>query len=160
MLARRLVEAGVTFTLIQCGLRQDWDTHSANFTNLDKFLPRLDRAVATLLSDLADRGMLESTMVMVIGEFGRTPKINKNAGRDHWGDCFSALVAGGGLKMGQVVGESDAIGAHPVDRPVHPQDLFATMYHVLGIDPHTIFTDHQNRPIPVLNHGAPIEELV
>ncbi len=160
LLARRLVEAGVTFTLIQCGLKQDWDTHSANFTNLDKFLPRLDRAVATLLSDLADRGMLESTMVMVIGEFGRTPKINKNAGRDHWGDCFSALVAGGGLKMGQVVGESDAIGAHPVDRPVHPQDLFATMYHVLGIDPHTIFTDHQNRPIPVLNHGAPIEELV
>jgi len=160
LLARRMVEAGVAFTLIQCGLKQDWDTHATNFSKLDKYLPPLDRAVATLLADLADRGMLENTVVMVIGEFGRTPKINKNAGRDHWGDCFSALIAGGGLRSGQVVGSSDAIGGYPVERPIHAEGLFATMYHALGIDPHTIFQDNQNRPIPVLNHGAPIDELI
>ncbi len=160
LLARRMVEAGVTFTLIQCGLKQDWDTHASNFSKLDKYLPSLDRAVATLLSDLADRGMLENTLVMVIGEFGRTPKINKNAGRDHWGNCFSALIAGGGLKMGQVVGKSDSIGGYPIERPYHAQDLFATMYQVLGIDTRMVFHDQQNRPIPVLNHGAPIEELI
>ncbi|HCK52416.1 MAG TPA: DUF1501 domain-containing protein, partial [Planctomycetaceae bacterium] len=160
LLARRLVEAGVTFTLVQCGLKQDWDTHSANFSNLDKMLPPLDRAIASLLDDLSDRGMLDNTLVMVIGEFGRTPKINKNAGRDHWGDCFSALVAGGGLKPGQVVGRSDSIGGYPIERPLHAQDLFATMYHALGIDTQTTFHDHQDRPIPVLNHGTPIAELI
>ncbi|MFP6700831.1 MAG: DUF1501 domain-containing protein, partial [Planctomycetaceae bacterium] len=88
------------------------------------------------------------------------PKINKNAGRDHWGNCFSALIAGGGLKMGQVVGESDSIGGYPIERPYHAQDLFATMYQVLGIDTRMVFHDQQNRPIPVLNHGTPIEELI
>lgn len=160
LLARRLVEAGVTFTLVQCGLKQDWDTHSANFSNLDKMLPPLDRAIASLLDDLSNRGMLDNTLVMVIGEFGRTPKINKNAGRDHWGDCFSALVAGGGLKPGQVIGRSDSLGGYPIERPLHAQDLFATMYHALGIDTRTTFHDHQDRPIPVLNHGTPIAELV
>ena len=160
LLARRLVEAGVTFTLVQCGLKQDWDTHSANFSNLDKMLPPLDRAIASLLDDLSNRGMLDNTLVMVIGEFGRTPKSNKNAGRDHWGDCFSALVAGGGLKPGQVIGRSDSLGGYPIERPLHAQDLFATMYHALGIDTRTTFHDHQDRPIPVLNHGTPIAELV
>ena len=168
LLARRLVEAGVTFTLIQCGLRQDWDTHNTAFPRLEKLLPQIDRAVATLIADLADRGMLETTMVMVIGEFGRTPKVGQittgnqtdQSGRDHWADCFSALITGGGLKMGQVIGKSDSIGGYPIDRPSHAQDLFATMYHVLGVDPHTVFIDQLNRPIPVLNHGAPIEELI
>ena len=160
LLARRLVEAGVTFTLVQCGLKQDWDTHSANFSNLDKMLPPLDRAIASLLDDLSNRGMLDNTLVMVIGEFGRTPKINKNTGRDHWGDCFSALVAGGGIKSGQVIGRSDSIGGYPIERPLHAQDLFATMYHALGIDTQTTFHDHQDRPIPVLNHGSPIAELI
>ena len=168
LLARRLVEAGVTFTLIQCGLRQDWDTHNTAFPRLEKLLPQIDRAVSVPLGDLADRGMLEKTMVMVIGEFGRTPKVGQittgnqtdQSGRDHWADCFSALITGGGLKTGQVIGKSDSIGGYPVDRPSHAQDLFATMYHVLGVDTHTIFIDRQNRPIPVLNHGSPIDELI
>ena len=141
-------------------MKQDWDTHSANFSNLDKMLPPLDRAIASLLDDLSNRGMLDNTLVMVIGEFGRTPKINKNTGRDHWGDCFSALVAGGGIKSGQVIGRSDSIGGYPIERPLHAQDLFATMYHALGIDTQTTFHDHQDRPIPVLNHGSPIAELI
>ena len=168
LLARRLVEAGVTFTLIQCGLRQDWDTHNTAFPRLKKLLPPLDRAVATLIADLAERGLLAKTLVMVIGEFGRTPKVGQittgnqtdSSGRDHWAHCFSALVAGGGLKMGQVIGASDTIGGYPISRPSHAQDLFATMYHVLGIYPHTVFIDRQNRPIPVLSHGTPIEGLV
>ncbi len=160
LLARRLVESGVTFTLIQCGLKQDWDTHKDNFKLLDQYLPRIDRAVAALLADLATRGLLDTTMVMVIGEFGRTPKINKNAGRDHWGDVFSAMIAGGGLRGGQVVGSSDAIGAYPAEHAAHAQDLFATMYHRLGIDTDTVFHDHQDRPIPVLNHGSPIQALL
>ncbi len=168
LLARRLVEAGVTFNLIQCGLRQDWDTHNKSFPRLEKLLPQLDRAVAALIADLSNRGLLDKTLVMVIGEFGRTPKVGQittgnqtdQSGRDHWAHCFSALVAGGGLTMGQVIGQSDAIGGYPADDPLHAQDLFATMYHVLGVDPHTVFTDQQNRPIPVLNHGTPIPGLL
>jgi hypothetical protein len=161
MLSRRLVEAGVTFVMMQCGLEQDWDTHKTNFSLLkDKLLPPMDRAVSTLLADLSQRGMLEKTLVLVMGDFGRTPKINKASGRDHWADCFSCLVAGGGLKTGQVIGTSDRIGAFPSDRPVHAQDLFATMYHVLGVDYHKVFHDRQGRPIPVLNHGQPIRELL
>ena len=169
LLARRLVEAGVTFTMMQCGLRQDWDTHQKNFTTLkNKLLPPLDRAVAALLDDLRQRGLLEKTLVMVIGEFGRTPRIGEvtsnnttdDSGRDHWSRCFSALVAGGGIAGGQVVGASDRMGGDPQDRPVHAQDLFATMYHLLGIDYHTLFSDAQERPIPVLADGQPIRELL
>ncbi|MCH7687792.1 MAG: DUF1501 domain-containing protein, partial [Planctomycetes bacterium] len=161
LLARRLVEAGVTFVMIQCGLRQDWDTHVTNFVKLkDKLLPPLDRAVSSLLADLVDRGRFDKTLVMVMGEFGRTPIINKKAGRDHWANVFSALVAGGGLRGGQVVGASDKTGAYPSQRPLHAKDLFATMYDVLGIDFHNVFYDQQGRPIPVLNHGTAIEELL
>ena len=161
LLARRLVEAGVTFVMIQCGLRQNWDTHATNFVNLkDKLLPPLDRAVSSLLSDLVDRGRFDKTLVMVMGEFGRTPVINKNAGRDHWASVFSALVAGGGLRGGQVVGCSDKTGAYPHQRPLHAKDLFATMYGVLGIDYHKLFHNQQGRPVPVLNHGTAIKELL
>jgi len=97
--------------------------------------------------------------VLVMGEFGRTPKINKKAGRDHWADVFSVLVAGGGLRTGQVIGSSDRDGAYPHARPLHAGDLFATMYDALGINPHTQFEDHENRPIPVLGGGSVISEL-
>ncbi|MBI1918748.1 MAG: DUF1501 domain-containing protein [Planctomycetes bacterium] len=161
LLARRLVEAGGTFVMLQCGLRQDWDTHAANFTKLrDELLPPLDRAVATLIADLVDRGRLQQTLVLVMGEFGRTPVVNKQAGRDHWASVFSALVAGGGLKAGQVVGSSDKTAAYPAHRGLHAQELFATMYHVLGIDPTTLLHDRQGRPIPVLGQGKPIAELL
>jgi hypothetical protein len=169
LLSRRLVEAGVTFIMMQCGLKQDWDTHKQNFSTLkEKLLPPLDQAVSALLADLSQRGMLEKTLVLVMGEFGRTPKIGQvtsnnttdYSGRDHWANCFSCLVAGGGVKTGQAVGSSDRIAAFPRDRAVHAQDLFATMYHVLGVDYNTVFHDHQGRPIPVLNHGQPIRELL
>ena len=168
LLARRLVEAGVTFVMLQCGLRQDWDTHQQNFPTLkDKLLPPMDRAVSALFADLAQRGLLEKTLVLVIGEFGRTPKIGEitsnnmtdASGRDHWANCFSGLIGGGGLKAAQVVGSSDNLGAYPHTRALHAQDLFATMYHTLGIDPHTIF-HNQDRPVPILSHGTPILELL
>src|SRR5262249_39761691 len=146
---------------LQCGLRQDWDTHTANFTKLrNDLLPALDRAVAALLADLADRGLLQQTLVLVLGEFGRTPVVNKQAGRDHWAAVFSALVAGGGLKTGQVVGASDKSAAYPAQRELHAQDLFATMHHVLSIDPTTLLHDRQGRPIPVLGQAKPITELL
>ena len=169
LLCRRLVEAGVTFIMMQCGLLQDWDTHQKNFSTLkDRLLPPLDRSVSTLLADLSQRGLLDKTVVMVMGEFGRTPKIGQvtennttdSSGRDHWSHCFSCLIAGGGLKTAQVVGVSDRIAAFPRDRALHAKDLFATMYHVLGVDYDTIFHDRPDRPVPVLNHGQPISELL
>ena len=161
LLSRRLVEAGVTFVMLQCGLKQDWDTHDKNFPRLkDQLLPPLDRAVSTLLTDLRQRGLEQNTLVLVMGEFGRTPKVNAKAGRDHWAEVFSALLAGGGLRHGQVIGASDRHGAYPADRPYHAHDLFATMYHALGIDPHRLFYDRQGRPIPVLAGGQPIPELL
>jgi hypothetical protein len=161
LLARRLVEVGVSFVMLQCGLRQDWDTHKSNFTKLrTELLPALDQAVAALIEDLAQRGRLESTLVLVTGEFGRTPRINNEAGRDHWASVFSALVAGAGLKAGQVVSSSDKIGAYPAGHAWHAQDLLATMYHRLGIDPTTLLRDQQGRPIPVLGNGNLIAELV
>ncbi len=161
LLARRLVENGVKFVMLQCGLRQDWDTHDDNFGRLGKsLLPPLDRAAAALIGDLVDRGLHEQTLVMVIGEFGRTPTVNGKAGRDHWARVFSALVSGGGLRDGQVVGASDTSGGDPARRAVHARDLFATMYHVLGIDWTTVFTDGLGRPVPVLRDASTIEELL
>ncbi len=104
--------------------------------------------------------MLEHTLVLVMGEFGRPPLVNRDAGRDHWASVFSVLVAGGGLRGGRVIGSSDSRGAYPREGALHAHDLFATMYHVRGIDPTTMFHDQQGRPIPVLPHGAPIKELL
>ena len=147
--------------MLQCGLRQDWDTHAANFSKMrTELLPPLDRAVSAFLADLRARGLLEKTLVLVMGEFGRTPTVNRQAGRDHWSSVFSALVAGGGTKAGQVIGSSDRTGSYPRDRALHAHDLFATMYHVLGIDYTTVFHDRLGRPIPVLQHAAPIRELL
>ena len=158
LLARRLVEAGVTFVTVNMG---GWDTHSNNFNELKtRLLPRYDRALAALLEDLHDRGLSQRVLVMTYGEFGRTPRINPQAGRDHWPGAMSVVFAGGGLKMGQVVGSTDPKAEAPKTRAVGPQDLLATMYHVLGIDYRHEFYDAARRPIAILNEGQPIEELI
>ncbi len=165
VLARRLAEAGVPFTLVNYTLNQqhgqDWDTHVDNF-NLMKnvLLPPMDLAVSALLDDLDERGLLDTTIVAMFGEFGRTPKINANAGRDHWEKVFSVMLAGGGLKRGVVVGESTKAGDVPLERPVHFNDILATIYHQLGVQTDEIFLDQLGRPIPMLAKGQPIEELI
>jgi hypothetical protein len=159
LLARRLVEAGVTFVTVNTGL--GWDTHENNFGILKNTnLPSYDRTIATLVDDLASRGLDKKVLVVAYGEFGRTPRVNGSAGRDHWPGALSVLFAGGGLKMGQVVGETDGRAEYPKTRPLGPQDVLATVYHVLGIDYRHVFYDGSGRPIPVLNEGNPIEELV
>jgi uncharacterized protein (DUF1501 family) len=134
--ARRLVERGVPYVTINY---QGWDTHRQNFQTMQQKLPQMDKGLATLMQDLSERGLLESTIVWWSGEFGRTPKVMWeapwNGGRNHWGDCFSALVAGGGFKGGQVVGSSDARGEQVKDRPVYPADVIGSIYQLLGIDP-------------------------
>jgi len=157
LLARRLVEAGVR--LVTVDLRW-WDTHVEGVETMrDGFLPRWDRAYSALIEDLHERGLLKTTMVIAWGEFGRTPKINKQSGRDHYPNVFSAAVAGGGIIGGRVVGSSDDKGALPKDRPVSPQEVLATMYRHLGIDTHISYNDASGRPLAVLPHGEPIREL-
>jgi hypothetical protein len=159
LLARRLVEAGVTFVTIQAG--GGWDTHGDNFKQLkDKLLPNYDRALTALVSDLHDRGLQDEVLVMAMGEFGRTPRINSGAGRDHWPGAMSILYAGGGLKMGQVIGSTNALAEYPTSKPATPGCVLSTMYHALGIDHHHIFHDQAQRPLPILNEGEPITELV
>jgi hypothetical protein len=157
LLARRLVEAGVR--LVTVDLRW-WDTHVKGFESLrDGFLPRWDKAYTALLEDLDDRGLLDTTLVLAWGEFGRTPKVNADAGRDHYPNVFSAAVAGGPVRGGRVVGESDAKGAFPKSAPKTPQDMLATVYKHLGIDTKVNYPDNSGRPHPVLPSGTPIEEL-
>jgi len=165
LLARRLVESGVRLVTVCSGFNgktpQDaWDTHKDNFNQLrDKLLPPFDRGLAALLDDLGQRGLTERTLLLVCGEFGRTPKINKDAGRDHWEKCYSVLFAGGGVAPGRVLGRSDKIGAYPVEgRVCSPADLCATVYHCLGIDPAAEMHDQAGRPVP-LSRGEPIGEL-
>jgi uncharacterized protein (DUF1501 family) len=164
LLARRLVGAGVRFVTLTFG---GWDFHSSLDQGMHSVLPVLDRAVATLVDDLDQRGQLDSTLVVVMGEFGRTPRINKGLpndpipGRDHWGQVMSVLLAGGGLKPGVVVGSSNSRGEVPRDRPVTPKDLLATIYARLGIDPDAAFPDKVNRPITIVAPGGePIRELL
>jgi uncharacterized protein (DUF1501 family) len=146
-----LVEAGVPVVSVYWERGQVWDTHGNNFKDLkNSLLPPMDQGVAALLGDLAERGMLEDTIVLVTGEFGRTPKINDQAGRDHWPGVYTSLVAGGGFKAGSVYGASDEIAGYPARDPVHPWDLAATIYHLLGIDPvRTEIRDRQDRPIAI-----------
>jgi hypothetical protein len=165
ILARRLASAGIPFTLVNYTLNQDhgqdWDTHVDNFSLMkDVLLPPMDRAVSALLDDLEDRGQLSSTLVAMFGEFGRTPKINSNAGRDHWEKVFSVVLAGGGLKSGVVLGSSTRDGDLPNERPVPFNDILATIYHQLGVPTDTVFHDQLGRPNPVLAIGAPIPELL
>ncbi|MGE3314300.1 MAG: DUF1501 domain-containing protein [Planctomycetaceae bacterium] len=159
LLARRLVEAGVTY--VTCLSGGGWDTHFKNFNELkDVSLPRYDRAIATLLKDLHARGLDKRVLVMAFGEFGRTPRINKEAGRDHWPGAMSVVMGGGGLKVGQMVGSTDSRAAFPATKPHTPGDVLSTMYHVMGIDPRHELRDHNGRPLPILSEGRPIADLV
>lgn len=163
LLARRLVEAGVTFVTIHTESKGNghWDTHNNNFKMLQHWLlPYLDQCLSALISDLDDRGLLDSTLIMVNGDMGRTPKINAAAGRDHWPQCGFCVFAGGGTKPGIVFGSSDKTAAYPKDHPVSPGDLCATVYHLLGIDSETTVLDHQDRPIHIAQGGRPIEGVL
>jgi hypothetical protein len=159
LLARRLVEAGVPIVQANMGPVQNWDSHQAIFTTLkQRLLPPLDHGVAALLDDLQERGLLDDTMVMMLGEFGRTPKINAEGGRDHWGPCFTGLFAGAGVQAGKVIGRSDDIAAYPDSVAYSPDDIGATVYSALGIDPHSLVHDRLGRPVH-LNTGSVIESL-
>ena len=160
LLARRLVEAGTRFVTTVNGPSIIWDTHKDNFNALqNRLVPPMEQAFAALLDDLEERGLLESTLVVWMGEFGRTPKINADAGRDHWPGCYSVLMAGGGIRGGTVLGASDAMGARPAERPVTPADIHATMFAALGYDPHGItYESNDGRPIR-LTEGSVLGEL-
>jgi Txe/YoeB family toxin of Txe-Axe toxin-antitoxin module len=158
LMSRRLVEAGVRCVLID---HTNWDTHYNNFHVLkNDLLPHLDSALSTLLRDLEDRGMLQSTLVLVTGEFGRTPRINNDAGRDHWGPSSAIALAGAGIRGGNIVGASDARAEKPATTPYVPADLASTIYHCLGIDPATQFATAEGRPVPIVpDEGRVIREL-
>jgi hypothetical protein len=157
LLARRLVEAGVTFVTVHMG---GWDDHAQIEAAMKNKLPILDRALAGLVEDLSDRGLYDKVALCVCGEFGRTPKVNESAGRDHWGQSGFCVLGGGGLKTGLAVGSTTEKGEFPKDRRVTPEDMLATLYHVLGIDTRITFLDKIGRPHPVLKSGTPIAELV
>jgi hypothetical protein len=169
LIARRLVEAGVRFINVTWDLFWDrvpinydcWDTHSRNFTTLKEVnLPEFDRTYSALLEDLNNRGLLDETLVVVMSEMGRTPRVNGNAGRDHWTHCYGMWFAGAGIRGGTVVGESDAQAAYVKDRPISPADVCATIYELLGIDPDLALPDRSGRPIPIAHGGRPIRELL
>jgi hypothetical protein len=163
LLARRLVEAGVTFVTVHTETKGPghWDTHENNFNMLQYLLlPFLDRALTSLLEDLAARGLLKSTLVVVTGDMGRAPRINAKAGRDHWPQCGFCLLAGGGVKEGMVYGTSDKTGSYPTEHPVSPGDLVATIYQQLGIDSETTVPDPFGRPMPITHGGRPIHAVL
>ncbi|MCH7688580.1 MAG: DUF1501 domain-containing protein [Planctomycetes bacterium] len=175
LLSRRLIEAGVRLvTVVWYYIASDgnvlnvWDNHGGtaslkkisgyDMLKADYCLPSLDRAYSALLEDLSQRGLLDETLVVMLGEFGRTPKINKTIGRDHWGACQSVVLAGGGIRGGQVYGASDKIAAYPTKNPVKPEDVIATMYHAMGIPHQSLIPDQQNRPHRI-SEGRPLTEL-
>ncbi len=170
LVARRLVEAGarcVTLAFSQWPLERmsrggfNWDWHKENFKNVRATLPMLDMGVSALIEDLAARGLDRDVSVVVWGEFGRTPKINNNAGRDHWPSASSCLLAGGGMRTGQVIGSTNRLGEHPKDRPVHYREVFATLYHNMGINARqTTLTDLRGRPHYLVDDRRPISELI
>jgi hypothetical protein len=162
--ARRLVEAGCRFVTVvwdEFGqLNAGWDTHVDQANRLKQdLLPGLDRAFASLIEDLESRGLLEETLVCVMNEMGRTPKLEGN-GRGHWGRAYTNFFAGGGVARGRVVGKTDSIGAVPVERPVSAKDVLATIYHLVGIDAHAALTDRLNRPVPLVPYGELIREML
>ncbi|MFN3484021.1 MAG: DUF1501 domain-containing protein [Planctomycetota bacterium] len=157
LMARRLVEAGVPFVEVTLA---DWDTHQDNFARTRALMEQLDPGMAGLLEDLERRGLLAETLVLCLGEFGRTPRVNAGQGRDHWTLNFCAAVAGGGLAGGRVVGRTDRLGLEPLERPVSVQDFFATIYDRLGIDPGKKFQTPSGRPVRILEGGDPVKELL
>jgi hypothetical protein len=162
LLARRLVEGGVNFVTVFDGQTNgqdaNWDSHQTIFPRHRQLIPPADEGFSALIEDLEARGLLASTLVVSVGEFGRTPKINASAGRDHWPDCFSMVLAGGGIQGGQVFGASDKIGAYPDRDPVTPADLAATIFWRFGLDPHQEIRDQTNRPFR-LTEGSPLQTL-
>jgi len=159
LLARRLVEFGVPYVQCNMGIVQSWDTHSDNFPRLKtKLLPGIDGGVSALIDDLTDRSMLDDVLIVVVGEFGRTPTINKNPGRDHWASGYSGLFIGGGVRGGQVIGRSDPHAGHPETVPYHPNDIGATIYRTLGVDLESEMHDQLDRPIR-LNNGKVMQAL-
>ena len=158
LLARRLIEGGVRFVTVTDG---GWDTHQDNFKSMKtRLLPRLDAAVSGLVQDLSDRGMLDQTLVVVLSDFGRTPKVNPSAGRDHWSTAGVALLAGGGLRPGVAVGQTDALAEQPTEAPYYTEDVAATVYHCLGIPLDTTHQTPDGRPVQVNYDGRVIRELV
>ena len=156
--ARRLIEAGVRCVTVAYGF---WDTHGGNFRHMRQNLPTFDQGIAALVQDLYERGLDRDVSLVVWGEFGRTPKINKDAGRDHWARVNSAILSGGGMRVGQVIGATDKLADSAAARPIPYLDILATVYHNLGIDPHAFVTDTSERPVPILPEAArPIAELI
>lgn len=155
--ARRLVERGVQCVAIEVG---GWDTHSDNFKQLRSIMPPLDQAFTELVKDLKERGLYDETLIVMWGEFGRTPKVNGTAGRDHWPHVMSVAFAGGGLKMGQAIGTTDPQAMYATEQPYSVRNVVATLYHALGIDPTMNFIDGQSRPIPLIHDAEPIPELI
>ena len=169
LLARRLVERGTRFVNVSWDnfsnrykvSNEAWDTHENNFSILrTTHLPGLDQTYAALMEDLDARGLLDETLVVMMGEMGRTPRVNDKGGRDHWTFCYSVLLAGAGIRGGSVCGTSDGHAAYIKDRPVHIRDIVATIYHCLGIDPETPVQDQAGRPIPVAHGGQPVTEIL
>ena len=156
LLARRLVEHGVRFVTVNSG---GWDHHAKIFEGLDKKLPLFDQGFAALINDLDDRGLLQDTLVLCMGEFGRTPKVNKDAGRDHWGHAGVMLFAGAGVRGGRIIGATDKTGSHVTERPVRPADVCYTVYDALGIDPRKQLRTPEGRPVEILDEGSLIHEL-
>jgi uncharacterized protein (DUF1501 family) len=157
LLARRMVEAGCRFVAVENG---HWDTHRKNTYSLrDLLCPAFDQAIPALLNDLQDRGMLEKTLVVVTTEFGRTPRINQLAGRDHWPNAFSILMAGGGVHGGQVIGATDKQAAEVTERPITPEDMIATILHALGINHDKVMHTPLGRPVPIADGGNVVKEL-
>ena len=159
LLARRLIEAGVS---VVTACVHSWDTHARNFISLRDMVPVLDRALYALVTDLHERGLLDETVIVMGGEFGRTPRIGDQTpdGRGHWPPAMSALVAGGGLKMGQAIGTTNARGEVPKDRPYRVPQVLSTIYHALGIDPVKTFPNGSGRPMYILDDRDPVAELV
>jgi hypothetical protein len=157
LMARRLIEAGVGCVTLAIG---SWDTHGQNFQTLRQQLPQVDRGIAALVSDLCDRGMDQDVATVMWGEFGRTPRVNGRAGRDHWAPVMSALIAGGGMRMGQAVGASSARGEYPRDRRVTASQVLGTVYRAVGIDPSQTFANGSGRPMYILDDREPVSELL
>jgi Protein of unknown function (DUF1501) len=163
LLARRLIEAGTRLVTISWApdANATWDTHGDNFNKLkNNLLPTFDAACTSLIEDLHDRGMLDRTLVAVLGDFGRTPKINAAAGRDHWNSCYSVMLCGGGVKPGFVYGASDRTGSEPLESPVSPGDVIATIYSLFGIDHNDFIYDQFQRPMPLIPHGRVIRGII
>jgi membrane-anchored protein YejM (alkaline phosphatase superfamily) len=165
--ARRLVEAGSRFVTVfwdEYGLAgSGWDTHWNHYPRMrDELMPGFDRAFAGLIEDLDARGMLDETLVVCLSEHGRTPKMNnaKGGGRDHWSQAYSGVFAGGGIARGKVIGKTDKIAASVTERPVSPKDILATVYHLLGIDPHTLLADRAGRPVPLVQDAEVVREMM